>query len=414
MIIGFYERTRLRRAPWQALSLILLVALLCAFFAYFEGFLQQKERDIDTAYDVIPVTLVLSNITGTQTDRLEIFDYEIDYFLSEKYSIRAVLQPRAFSTYVKDVRLKASMYYNSGSGFDEKKQLFGLTAVEAAPALLPVSGSPVTYVDGFDASFFASNEPLCVIPASMLETLTPDADGTYTVSLSARMAPSALKETAEKTHLRVVGTYRADSQAIYCPYSIVSALQLEVNGFIVGDSLSATVRNNRELDEFREILARHFAEPDPSGKGTQLPGATTQFIMQHSVMIHDETLRSTLNALNRNLQTLYRLRPLFVFIEIAIGAIAGFFYFHVRRRELAVARSLGTRKSQVAGIGAVETLLLYLPGLALAALASRLTGSATLHIPIAIAILVSMEAGAVVSCLTATNGNGIRILREVE
>ena len=143
MIIGFYERTRLKRAPWQALSLVLLVALLCAFFAFFEGFLQQKERDIDTAYDVIPVTLVLSNITGTQTDHLEIFDYEIDYFLSEKYSVRAVLQPRAFSTYVKDVRLKASMYYNAGSGFDEQNQLFGLTAVEAAPALLPVRQSPI-------------------------------------------------------------------------------------------------------------------------------------------------------------------------------------------------------------------------------------------------------------------------------
>ena len=189
---------------------------------------------------------------------------------------------------------------------------------------------------------------------------------------------------------------------------------MEVNGFIVGDSLSATVRNNRELDEFRVLLARHFAEPDPSGKGTQLPGASTHFIMQHSVTIHDEALRATLNALNRNLQTLYRLRPIFAFIEVAIGAIAGFFYFHVRRRELAVARSLGTRKSQVVGIGVIETLLVYLPGLALAAAASIFTGSAALHIPIAIAVLLSMEAGAAAACLTATNGNGIRILREVE
>ena len=116
--------------------------------------------------------------------------------------------------------------------------------------------------------------------------------------------------------------------------------------------------------------------------------------MQHSVTIHDETLRATLNALNRNLQTLYRLRPIFAFIEVAIGAIAGFFYFHVRRRELAVARSLGTRKSQVVGIGVIETLLVYLPGLALAAAASIFTGSAALHIPIAIAVLLAMEAGA--------------------
>ena len=84
------------------------------------------------------------------------------------------------------------------------------------------------------------------------------------------------------------------------------------------------------------------------------------------------------------------------------------------RRELAVARSLGTRKSQVVGIGVIETLLVYLPGLALAAAASIFTGSAALHIPIAIAVLLAMEAGAAAACLTATNGNGIRILREVE
>ena len=73
-------------------------------------------------------------------------------------------------------------------------------------------------------------------------------------------------------------------------------------------------------------------------------------------------------------------------------------------RDAAVAEAINTRHENPR----------YLPGLALAAAASIFTGSEALHIPIAITVLLAMEAGAAAACLTATNGNGIRILREVE
>ena len=86
MIVFFYEKVRLKRGVWQTVSIVLLIAFLCAFFTLFDGFICQKEQDMESAYAVIPVTVVVSNLTGTKTDDLKITDYIINYFLSDKYA----------------------------------------------------------------------------------------------------------------------------------------------------------------------------------------------------------------------------------------------------------------------------------------------------------------------------------------
>ena len=72
MIVFFYEKVRLKRGVWQTVSIVLLIAFLCAFFTLFDGFICQKEQDMESAYAVIPVTVVVSNLTGTKTDDLNI------------------------------------------------------------------------------------------------------------------------------------------------------------------------------------------------------------------------------------------------------------------------------------------------------------------------------------------------------
>lgn len=99
-------------------------------------------------------------------------------------------------------------------------------------------------------------------------------------------------------------------------FSCVAAVQTELDGKITGDSLSATVRDNHELDEFRQILIRHFANVDPSGHQEEINNSPALRYQQFAITVHDETLRETLNALNRNLQTLYRLKPIFACIEV--------------------------------------------------------------------------------------------------
>ena len=47
MIVFFYEKVRLKRGAWQTVSIVLLIAFLCAFFTLFDGFICQKEQDME-------------------------------------------------------------------------------------------------------------------------------------------------------------------------------------------------------------------------------------------------------------------------------------------------------------------------------------------------------------------------------
>lgn len=413
MAIWFYEKTRLKRSILQPFSMVLLIALLCAFSGFFESFIRQKESDMDTAYDRIPVTVEVSNLTGTQTDHLEIADYVIGYFLSEHYAYGGEAQERAFSSYVKDVNLKATVYYSNESGFTEQQRFCGLTSVDAAEELSELS-TTVTYFSGYDKGMFSSSEQVCMVPQTVLDELTPDADGNYRLSLSFQMSSADTSEAAVEEDFTVVAVYSSDSETIYCPWDCIAAIQMKLDGMLTGDSLSATVRNNHELDEFRQLLSRHFAEVDPSGHQKEMLDSPVLRYFPFAITVHDETLRDTLSSLNQNLQTLYRLRPVFAVIEVVISLAAGFFYIHARRRELAIARSLGTRRSETLGIVLLETTLLCAAGTALGIAGTVLLHSVAIQPGIIGTVLAAAEISAASACLTATGRSGTRILREDE
>ncbi len=414
MIIFFYEKTRLKRGAWQAVSIALLIAFLCAFFAFFDGFIQQKERDMDSAYATIPVTVVVSNLTGIKTDNLEIADYIIHYFISDQYAYGGELQEKAFSSYVKDVRLKASAYYSQGTGLSNQQKLSGITSAETAPELSPVSGNPVTYFEGYNETMFSSDDAMCIVPSSMLDALLQNADNSGKITLSVQMSPAENGEPSVSRTFQIAGTYPSESLTIYCPFSCVAAIQAELDGKVTGDSLSATVRDNHDLDEFQQILMRHFAEVDPSGHQEEIDNSPVLRYKQFAITVHDETLRDILNALNRNLQTLYRLKPIFAVIEIIIGAVAGFFFIYIRKREFAIARSLGTKRHETIGMAFCEVFVLLLLGLTISSTAIFFVRGAAVHYLMAAAFFLVTETGAVAACLMATGKDGIRILREVE
>ncbi len=414
MIVFFYEKTRLRRGVWQTASIVLLIALLCAFFALFNGFIRQKERDMDETYTAIPVTVAVSDLTGTKTDDLEITDYIINYFLSDQYVYGGELQEKAFSSYVKDVYLKASVYYSFGAGFSNLRKLSGITSVAAASELNPLSGEPITYFAGYDESIFSSDKAVCVVSTAVAEELMQGKDNNGNVLLTVQMAPAATGEASTQIAFDVAGTYLSESQTIYCPFSCVAAAQTELDGKVTGDSLSATVRDNRKLDEFRQILQRHFAQVDPSGHREEIDTSPVLRYHPFAITVHDEMLRETLNALNRNLQTLYRLKPMFACMEVMIGAAAGFFYFHIRKREFAIARSLGTKRLEAVLAVFAEVCVIFALGSGLGAIVLLFIREAGIYYGMAAALFLAANAGAITACLMATGKSGVRLLREVE
>ena len=232
--------------------------------------------------------------------------------------------------------------------------------------------------------------------------------------MTVQMSPAATGEASTQISLEIAGTYSSKSQTIYCPFSCVAAVQTELDGKITGDSLSATVRDNHELDEFRQILIRHFANVDPSGHQEEINNSPALRYQQFAITVHDETLRETLNALNRNLQTLYRLKPIFACIEVMIGAAAGFFYIHIRRREFAIARSLGTKRIETVIMVFVEICLMFLVGAAIGTILILFVQETATQYAMAAALFFAMNVGAITACLMATGKSGIRLLREVE
>lgn len=414
MAVLFYLQVRLKRSIGPVLCLFLLTGLLCGFACVFEGFIRQKEQDMEEAYDAIPVSVVVSNITGTQTDQLEIADYVVNYFLSDRYVYGGQEQPRAFSSYVRDVSAQATVYYVTEHlpNHTPRQKLSGITDMAAATGLSEAEGIYITFFPGWDAGLFFTSQQTCAVSASFLEGQKPDEDGRYRLALSVRMSPDG--DQSEKVDLEVVGTYPGDSMTIYCPWECVAELQRTIDGKITADNLRAVVRNNRELDEFREILMRHFAEVSPSGQQEEIYNSPILHYHPYAITVHDEILRSTLNSLHRNLQTLYHLRPLFAGIELLVCFAAFFSYFHIRRRELAIMRSLGVRRSQAVMAVLAETGILVVTGMGMGALFFLLWPLAFIPAWIICGIALAAGAGALGAGLMATGQKGVSILREAE
>lgn len=143
-----------------------------------------------------------------ETDDLKITDYIINYFLSDKYAYGGELQEKAFSSYVKDVCLKASVYYSQGTGFSSRQKLIGITSVDAASELAPVSGNSITYFEGYDESIFTSNKAVCLVSTAAAEELSQDTDNSGNVILTVQMSPAVTGEASTQIRSKLLGRIR--------------------------------------------------------------------------------------------------------------------------------------------------------------------------------------------------------------
>lgn len=425
-----YLQSRIRRGFAGGLALSVLIGALCGFACFYRGFMERKETEIEYTYDTLPVTVVVSNPQGTQTEQLGIHDYLVNYFLSDTYVIGGKKQEVAFSSYVKDVCVKTTLYCGIPpeknmlfadtdalegapvSVSSEERLLIGITRTAAAPELNPVAGVEISYFPGWDETVFCGDEPFCIVPQRLLEAWKEGAgkeDGSFSVILLVNASPGEKKDV-EQSFL-VVGSYSGDSSAIYCSWNTAAELKRRLSGWVTADSLSAVIADNRKLEEFRELLARHFAEVDPSGRRKEIKDSPTMLHYEFAATIHDEELRRTLNELSRNLKMLKFLSPFLAGLEFAVAFSAAFFAVRVRKRDLATARSLGTSKRNVALALFAEISFWGIIGAAAAAAICR-PAARTAPYGILAGILLSAVLGTVVSGYLFTGRKSIQDIKE--
>lgn len=408
MAILFYLKSRLYRGLAGGLSILVVLAALGWFSCEMLHFVDRKAMEMEEAYDSIPVTVVISNLKGTQTDGLKLNDYIVDYFISDRYTYGGQEQSVAFSFYLKNVRIKTTLYYDS----DAKYTLSGITDLGAVSLFDAITGITIDYFDTWDETVFRGGEPLCLVSQGKLAELSPEEDGLYRLALYVRTAPASNEKTM--VELIVAGTYSGEGDAIYCPWKVVTGCLDELGERIFADSISVDIADNRALEEFRPILARHFTQVDPVGHPVEMPNGGINRYYSFAATIHDETLRQTLNELNRNLQLLRLLLPLVLVLELAAAFAACFFYVQTRKKELAMARSLGTRRWEVLVMLLLELLLWCILGSALGLGIFSLTASGSVSRWGIAGIDLAAVAGALSAGVAVTGRKGMRSIKEAE
>lgn len=410
MAILYFLRCRLRRGFAGGIALMLILFALSLFTCIYSDNLQKKEQEINTAYEELPVEVVISNLQGNQTDHLHIPGYYSDLFLSERYSYQGELQPIAFSSYLTDLCLKSTLYYQTTTSLsvsNDEKKLVGITDVAAAKELQAIEGIVIDFFEEQDTTaFWRSNKESCIVSKEQLLLLTPDEQGNYFITLT--LLPNASTAEGIAKTLPVAGTYSGGSPVIYLPWSTGAAFLTALEGSYTIDSISAIIKDNRKILEFKTLLEKHFSEVDPAANYKQFGNIT------YAATVFDETLNKTVHNLTQNLRLLQLLQPFLLCVEVAIAFFSCLFFIHTRRRELVTLRFLGVTKKTFFLILLLENLLWQLIGTVAAVLVHHY--SSTLSTPILIILEINLSSllGTMVSGLLITRRMGLYSIKEVE
>lgn len=338
---------RFRRTPLPALGVLLFAAVLAAVLSGLHAANASEKAQYEQVYQTLPVKLTVTNLKGTKTDDLGIYSqYEAAFTGEDPYV-------DDLSAYIKDIQRK-STWSSCKVGQITGLKLIGTSTIELCRELWPENGGAVLWAGGYDASCLTGDDLVCLIPAGMDTNGDGQEDsGKITVYLA----------DDKPYEFTIVGTVTG-GQDLYCPYLTLKNIAAEMEIFHTLDAMNATLKDNTQLEEFRQEMLRWFIEPDPSGMQVAMPGSDYQKYY-FALDINDSQLRAAGETLENSL-SINRICTLLVFILSAgAGFFVGFLMIRSRKREITLMRTLGEANNRVYMSFALEQMLCALLGTAL-------------------------------------------------
>lgn len=376
MYIIAYAINRMKRGIKGCIALTLLSLSFVLFLCLLNDSIIKKEHQLNEVYKNLDVECVVSNLRGTQTDNLYIKDYIVSLFLSDESTFLGIKDEIPFSSYIKDLKLKLTLKYELLSEGQEvlipnifnASNLIGLTQLSTDNKFVQESNAAITYFGNNTDSLLVSDQTVCIVSADQYQTLPKDDEGNCYLRLA--VGDSGYSEDVfTEQQLKVVGTYKGDSRNIYCPWEIIKALSVKITGTIHADSLSFSVKDNRQLDTFKELLARYFTYVDITGIVKEYTASDVLTSYEYAITVYDDIMNKTVSRIKDNIDVLEILRPVVIIISLLIGFLASFLFVRNRKQEFAVMRSLGMKKGMVFGETFIEQLFLGIIGTALGLIA---------------------------------------------
>lgn len=383
-----------RRVP-GCLVMLLVSVVISVLLCTLHGSQLQIDEELETIVDKIKVTCSVTDLTGTQSDQLGLPEWTVNLFFADTTTVGGEALERSFASYIGDVRAKATL---SAQYVGEKISLVGLTFLDADQTTWQESGFAATWLEGRSEELFLGGDDLCLLPQALYDTLEEDESGVRRILLS-----FSGSEGDTEREFTVAGFYTGGSGAIYCPWSVIVELSQEIQGYYFADGLSATFRDNREIEDFwQDCAGLFFVPPDASGTQVEWEASTLYRYYPYALFINDNALQQTQTALERNQTVLMVISGVILVLSLAVVFCVGFLVTRKRERDLALQCVLGVSRQAMFIHAFGEQLLLALAGMLLGTMGYFVvTGSAPAwaHMGIYLAVCALGVAGAILFVL---------------
>lgn len=390
-----YIWLRTRRKPLASLGIFLFAAVVSLVLCTLHRGNMEAQAHYDDIFGEIDVRCTVTNLAGTQSDRLNIHSGLLSLFTEPSEGGSAELLD-----YLGNVQIKGSVEF---SWEGETYTLEGITAPEIEPALQPENGCVITWNPGEDSGMFGGNELKCLVPQSMINRLREMEQPEDRVSLSIQ-APIGMGEDYEGEP-EIAGIYEGhEDKTLYCPWKTYVAIIRSMGDYETADSLYATLRDNRELDELRERSSEWFAQPDGNSAG--LTNVGDYYL---ALDINDSQLEQANQTLENSL-TVNRVVAILVFCLSAVaGAFVGFLIIRSRKRDIVLMRTLGTPDGKIYSSFALEQMVFLLLGVLAGGTAFRWVPLSWLSLFVCVYF-----AGLSIALLVMLHGNLLATMKEKE
>ena len=179
----------LKRAPVRAFAVLLFAAVITMIICALQASNEAELRSYEELWETAPITITLTDPTGTKTDKLWPSYWVLDIFTGrqnitlmdlaalerlesedapESVDPHSVITSISFAEYIKDIQVKMQQLIDAVNGQKYKNPLlFGISSLASDKLLLPEHGCVITWKEGYDESVLASDEAVCLIPACM-------------------------------------------------------------------------------------------------------------------------------------------------------------------------------------------------------------------------------------------------------
>lgn len=334
---------RIRRKPLNAVAVLLFTAIITMVLCGLNRGNNDAKAHYNEIYNTIEVRCKVTNLSGDRSNYLNISPDIISLFTGDSKRFSNDL-----ADLVENVQITGSTDFVLNG---EKYTLTGITSMQATDKLLAENGCTVFWNENSDESIFAGNDMVCIIPMELEKELQDLELSDEILTLDIKAGYEFGTDYSGK--LEIVGAYQGNNTTIiYCPWKTYAAIMRSMGRFEAADSLSAVLRDNRNLETLRELSAEWFAEPDPNAAGmTESNGYYLALDINDSQLVQAKTDLSNSMSVNR-------IAVLLIFImSTGAGALIGFLMIRSRKREIIIMRSVGEPNHKIYGSFILEQMV---------------------------------------------------------